>query len=202
MKNTTQYIFLFALLLFSCKKEPAVVIVPPTPLVIEPDYPVNDKYTVLNAPTIDLLMRLPVENKIYKWKANISAAYIPADSSVFGLSIYTFYKYDSTQPRECLLPGDIPLQVGKYPLTGPYQKGKIYGLFFRQVDDGAIDGDYEIDNDEKSWIEVTSVDWKNHKVAGNFDLHFKISQPSSLPYPEKVHFYHAPFDVKVFKAPW
>ena len=188
MKNIKQYLYVVAFIVFtfSCKKEILV----------------NDRYTTIpGGETIELMMQLPVEGKKYKWKPNIFAICSNVDSTVFSFNLGTYWNFDPVQPREHLKVINMPFIVGKYELKDiPFTFEEPYSYFLRQLDDGPIDGRYKIDSGEKSWIEIKSVDIKTRTITGNFDIHYIIDQQGFFEtYPKKVHFYNAPFNIKVYK---
>ncbi len=184
MKNTQNYyLLLFSFfVLTACRKELAEE---------------NKFFVDPNIESVSLTMHVIGDAK-YKWTANIEATLFKGVPK-FYLTLWTrskVFQDDPTQIRELLQITNLPLKKGEYKLESKHDLEKPYPKYYRTLDEGITDGEYSLDEKEKSWINLKCVDEKTNRIKGTFDLHFKLTQQGFFgTYPEKLHFCNASFDI-------
>lgn len=134
-----------------------------------------------------------------EWVANNTVRKLPSGKYYLLISNYidtSWYNLESwAYKRDNMIIKFNPFAYGKQALSDEDtydQNNKLnYARYVRWLDD-YFDASWEIDLDNKSYIKVTSLDYDNKMIEGEFDLYFKMSRQSTLPggvkYAEKIRF--------------
>ncbi len=124
------------------------------------------------------------------WTANTAAG---IGNNTIGIYFSTYFPWGNYMFLREDLHFVLPFSVGIYQVDNAY-----YG---RITADGDVwDGDWKIDANCFSFVEITQLDLDCKEVRGVFELHFIQDEPSALfQYSERINFLNGKFEARILQ---
>ncbi len=124
---------------------------------------------------------------------------MPKDTNTLGFKFSTYDDIGILAEDIFIL--NIPGKKGKYTLNDTDFFRTAIGSFYRTMHDDSVEDEYQIDEDEKSYIRITSIDLIQRKVNGEFCIYY-VRKPGEKVYelnPDKVKFSKGVFETTSIK---